>query len=72
MSKSRDGRRRLHAINLFIRPAGATPLLAANASQSGYALRGWRAGGLEFRAVSDIEPDDLAQFERAFGTATPM
>ena len=45
MSKSRDGRRRLHAINLFIRPAGATPLLAANASQSGYALRGWRAGG---------------------------
>lgn len=63
-------RRHLHTINLFIRPAGARPLLAANASQSGYTLRGWRAGGLEFWAVSDIEPGDLDQFERAFRAAT--
>ncbi|MBO9545963.1 zf-HC2 domain-containing protein [Caulobacter sp.] len=65
-------RRHLHTINLFIRPAGAAPLLKTSARQDGYALRGWRAGGLEFWAVSDIEAADLAAFEREFRTAARM
>ncbi len=65
-------RRRLHTINLFVRPAGSAPLLKASANQAGYHLRGWRAGGLEFWAVSDVDAGDLAGFERAFRAASPL
>lgn len=60
-------RRRLHSINVFIRPAlrrggnGATSL-----HRDSYNLVRWTSGGLEFWAVSDIESGELVQFRNAF------
>lgn len=62
-------RRNLHTINLYIRPGGRGPLLAIRTRQAGYALAGWRADGLEFWAVSDVEPAELARFEADFRAA---
>lgn len=60
-----------HVINLFVWPSAPGPSLPpAKASRQGYAVEHWRAGGLEFWAVSDIEPKDLAAFRAAFTAAT--
>ncbi|THD74236.1 MAG: anti-sigma factor [Phenylobacterium sp.] len=60
-------RRNKHVINLFVRPLRpALRLPVANASRHGYSLLRWTEGGLEFWAVSDVEPGDLAAFHRAF------
>jgi anti-sigma factor RsiW len=63
-------RRRLHSINLFIRPkpAIASPL-NQRAHQYGYNLVRWTANGLEFWAVSDLGADELDQFRDAFTAA---
>lgn len=62
-------KRRLHTINLFVRPAAAG---AGSGSErrGSYALVHWVAGGLEYWAVSDIEVSDLEQFRAAFAKAT--
>ena len=59
--------RRLHTINLFIRPAGtfASPFGVVT-RRDGYGLVRWTRGGLEFWAVSDIEPAELQLFHRDF------
>jgi len=57
--------RRKHTIDLFVwsgEPT-ASPLLETG---SGYSLLGWQAHGLNFIAVSDTAPDDLAQFRDAY------
>lgn len=60
-------RRNRHVINLFVWPSKPGPSLAAAATQrSGYSVVHWRSGGLEFWAVSDIDPRDLESFHRAF------
>ena len=57
-------RRGRHAINLFVWPdAGATGPGGVRAVD-GYTLRHWRSAGMSFWAVSDVNPADLAQFER--------
>lgn len=60
-------RRRLHTINLFVRPA---PALSGSRQglmrQAGYGVERWQMDGLEFLAVSDLDPADLAQFRMAF------
>ncbi|MDB5694228.1 MAG: hypothetical protein JWO81_3291, partial [Alphaproteobacteria bacterium] len=63
-------RRNLHVINLFVRPKDrfASPLGFA-ARKNGYSLVRWTDGGLEYWAVSDIEPADLDSFHRAFEQA---
>ena len=63
--------RRLHRINLFIRPAPAlvTPLTYSARRQS-YNLVRWESGGLEFWAVSDVDLADLESFRRAFRAAS--
>jgi anti-sigma factor RsiW len=64
------GRRR-HVINLFVWPSRSSrnpPQLSA--SRQGYAVEHWRSGGLEFWAVSDIEPRDLAAFRAAYVART--
>jgi anti-sigma factor RsiW len=58
-------RRRLHTINLFAWPEGSQTL-PATAQFDGYNLRHWSRGGLDYWAVSDVAPGDLAQFEAAF------
>lgn len=59
--------RRLHSINLFIRPAER---FGSNASftntRSGYSLERWTGGGLEYWAVSDIPAAELGQFRQQF------
>ena len=54
-----------HVIDLAIWPErGADPLLPADGSRSGYNYRRWSADGLTFWAVSDVEADQLAAFEK--------
>lgn len=64
-------RRRLHVINLFVWPEGRTGLRASPFGRDGYSLEHWRAGGLEFWAVSDVEHADLKAFRQAFQARTP-
>jgi anti-sigma factor RsiW len=56
--------RRLHTVNLFVWRGGS----GANrtSTEDGFALAEWHDGGLNFAAVSDIPPHELAQFEAAF------
>jgi anti-sigma factor RsiW len=56
--------RRLHTVNLFVWPA--TSAAERSSLESGFALAEWSEGGLRFAAVSDIAPQELGQFERAF------
>jgi len=64
-------RRNRHVINLFIWPARPGPALPpVPATRSGYAVAHWKSGGLEFWAVSDIEPRDLEAFHQAFAIQT--
>lgn len=60
-------RRRLHTINLFIRPAGTLSLpIGISTRHEGYSLMRWTSGGLEYWAVSDIDPVELQIFRRTF------
>lgn len=60
-------RRRLHSINVFIRPAPAHVILAAlTVRKDSYSLVSWAAGGLEYWAVSDIDLTELQQFRGLF------
>lgn len=60
-------RRHLHTINLFVRPA-PSPSAAWREfpHQAGYGIERWQMDGLEFLAVSDLDPADLAHFSDAF------
>ncbi|CAN5330839.1 anti-sigma factor [soil metagenome] len=62
--------RRLHTINLFVFPTGtfSSPVGIAT-RREGYSLLRWTSGGLEFWAVSDIDPGDLELFHQAFARA---
>ena len=63
-------KRSLHRINLFVRPAPAlSSPFATSMRHDSYSLARWRAGGLEFWAVSDIDAADLAAFRRAYTAA---
>lgn len=60
-------RRRLHVINLFVRPAATLSLpVAVRDSRNGYHLLRWTAGGLEYWAVSDLDPRELQLFQRLY------
>ena len=71
--------KRDHLINVVVGSrdssgAGASlpcPTLPAAATDRGYSLRAWVASGLCFVAISDINPQDLKAFERAYARA-PM
>ena len=63
--------RRLHSVNLFVRPAeGVLPAVGFTTRHEGYSLVRWTRGGLEFWAVSDIESEELNQFREAFEART--
>jgi anti-sigma factor RsiW len=60
-------RRNKHLINLFVWPASDDARgAAAKAARHGYALEHWRAGDLQFWAVSDVEPAQLAAFRAVY------
>ena len=63
--------RRLHSINLFVRPAGGlTSPVGFTTRHDGYSIVRWTRDGLEFWAVSDIEPNELDQFRDIFESRT--
>lgn len=55
---------RQHVINLFVAPAKGGPAQSAPdaSSSQGYQLVSWRAGGMDYWAVSDLNNAELAQF----------
>ena len=66
-------RHRLHVINLFVRPAHTLSLPGGVVTRyEGYSLVRWTAGGLEYWAVSDVDPGDLKLFRQVYvSRATP-
>lgn len=64
-------KRRLHTINLYVRPAPAqaTPG-GATMRDDGYSVDRWTDRGLEYWAVSDIPADELRQFGEMFRAST--
>ena len=54
-------RRRKHVINLFMWPENASAPLRTT-MRNGYNLLHWQAGGLEYWAVSDLNPQEMREF----------
>jgi len=55
--------RRKHRINLFVAPAdGVSSTAITSIARNGYNALEWQTGGLSYRAVSDIDAAELAQF----------
>jgi anti-sigma factor RsiW len=63
-------RRRQHIINVFVWPAGTHAAVPTSSRHDGYNVAGWSQGGLEFWAVSDVDPGDLQQLRAAFAEQT--
>lgn len=56
---------RKHPINLFIwREAGARDATPSLATVRGFSVGAWAADGLDFAAVSDVEPGEMERFVR--------
>ena len=63
-------RRRKHIINLFVaQHLGGGRKAAVAATIQGYNVRHWSEGGLDFWAVSDINTEELGEFEQKFAAA---
>jgi anti-sigma factor RsiW len=65
-------KRRLHTINLFIRP-DSTAIVPSDftASRRGFNIVRWTSNGLEYWAVSDLSAADLQTFRSAFTASAP-
>ena len=63
-------RRRQHIINVFVWPAGGREALPTSWRHDGYNVAGWSQRGLQFWAVSDVDPADLQQLRAAFAEQT--
>jgi len=62
--------RRLHPINLFVRPAPATALpFATTSKQDDYNIVRWRDDGLEYWAISDLNAKELGEFRALYDRA---
>jgi anti-sigma factor RsiW len=62
--------RRQHMINVYVWPSAtdaASP--PRSSSRNGYNVVGWRSGGLEYVAVSDLNPKELDAFAAAYASA---
>lgn len=56
-------RRRKHIINLFVaQRLGSEHSFVSAQTVQGYNVRHWSANGLDFWAVSDLDPEELAEF----------
>jgi anti-sigma factor RsiW len=63
-------RRRAHVINLFVAQSASTEPRAIRTEQiQGFNIRRWSEQGLNFWAVSDVAPDELAEFGEKFEAA---
>jgi anti-sigma factor RsiW len=57
-------RRRQHTINVFIGRSAADPSAEIVAAISGFHMRHWMRGGMDFWAVSDLNETELEEFCR--------
>jgi len=64
-------RRRQHIINVFVWPADGRVTVPGASRHEGYNVAGWKQGGLELWAVSDVDPADLQQLRAAFTAQAP-
>jgi anti-sigma factor RsiW len=56
-------RRRKHIINLFVaQRLGSAHTFVSTRTVQGYNVRHWSDGGLDFWAVSDLDPEELGEF----------
>ena len=63
-------KRRKHAINLFVaQRLGAAHANVTDRTVQGYNVRHWSAGGLDFWAVSDLDPAELDEFVQKISAA---
>lgn len=63
-------KRRKHVINLFVaQRLGATHANVTDRTIQGYNVRHWSAGGLDFWAVSDLDPSELDEFVQKISAA---
>jgi anti-sigma factor RsiW len=63
-------RRRQHVINLFVAQRLGTAQAAVTArAVQGYHVRHWSEQGLEYWAVSDLDPEELGDFVRKIAAA---
>jgi anti-sigma factor RsiW len=62
-------RRHRHTINLFVWPAGKPA--PATQNLDGYHIISWSQGGFTYAAVSDLNPEELREFERAWKETLP-
>ena len=64
-------RRNKHVVNLFVWKAQpGAPKAGPAGPHDGYAVVHWTENGLQFWAVSDVEPRDLEAFHQAFAKLT--
>lgn len=52
-------RRRQHLIEVFVWPTDGAPESTSPRSSQGYHVVGWSAAGMNFRAISDVDPAEL-------------
>ena len=63
-------KRRKHVINLFVaQRLGAAHANVTDRTVQGYNVRQWSAGGLDFWAVSDLDPAELGEFVQKISAA---
>jgi anti-sigma factor RsiW len=63
-------KRRQHVINLFVaQRLGAAHANVTDRTVQGYNVRHWSAGGLDFWAVSDLDPTELDEFVQKISAA---
>jgi anti-sigma factor RsiW len=55
-------KRREHVINLWVSPGSDAPQQAELRDVEGYHVLEWSAGGMTFRAVSDVDAGELRRF----------
>ena len=61
-------RHRQHLVNLFILPA-SSDARPRTVERQGFHLAGWERSGMKWWAVSDLNPQELAQFRAALEKA---
>jgi anti-sigma factor (TIGR02949 family) len=62
-------KRRAHVINVFVTQASTDRFAPKVEMIQGFNIRHWSSGGLEFWAVSDIDGEELQEFEQKFQAA---
>jgi anti-sigma factor RsiW len=65
--------RRLHAINVFIRPAGKSEEKSVRQlTRQGFHIRQWQQSGMRYWAISDLNDEELDEFVRQFQASLPQ